>query len=403
MSRVIRICPGVGDRKCGAFLSSLDRDPHPTCTRCRGKVCTMEMICADWSVAQWEQFVKKHAYKDHKKPSRPSGSVPPAPLASPRAFSPSGVSRPGTSSSSSSCPLGGQGKQGGLRVHLVLGLERLPPLPLDLGPARGVGVSLDFRLVRAGALFLLLLLRERAKRELPARSRLPFPTPMPRLSLPIPRRTFDDVRNRERLRSLAPACYPPVVPDLRIEEHGRIGELGHGRVAPVDVAVVLSLSPLPVRGQEVESDDDGHRPGRSLLVPAYAVTGRGLLTATGRGVEALVHGETGRGLLTATGHVVSVRVPLPAREIGVTARGHTLSQVALVTAHGHAGNNLPLLPARGQTRQDGWPDEISRRVLRRLSLNLLLFLKCRLQLRLLQEELLYRHFRLLCRILPGSF
>ena len=101
-----------------------------------------------------------------------------------------------------------------------------------------------------------------------------------------------------------------MVPDLRIEEHGRIGEPGHDRVAPVDVAVVLALSPLPV-------------------------TGRGLLTATGRGVEALGHGETalavtalgmtGRGLLTATGCSVSERVPLPAGEIGVTARGHTLS------------------------------------------------------------------------------
>ena len=66
MSRKIRICPGVGDRKCGAFLASLDRDPHPTCTRCRGRICTMDMtcdICADWSVAQWEQFVKKRSYK----------------------------------------------------------------------------------------------------------------------------------------------------------------------------------------------------------------------------------------------------------------------------------------------------------------------------------------------------
>ena len=330
MSRVIRIYPGVGDRKCGAFLSSIDRDPHPTCTRCRGKICTMDMtcdICADWSVAQWEQFVKKRSYKDRKKPSRPSGSVPTAPLTSPRAETPSGVSRPGTSSSSR--PSGGQGKQGGLRGHLVLCLGGLPPLPLDLGPARGVGVPLGSRLVRAGALPLLLLLRERAKWELPARSRLPLPAPLPRLSLPIPHRTFDNVENRERLRSLAPACYPPVVPDLRIAVHGRIGEPGHDRVAPVDVAVVLALSPLPVRGQEVESVDAGHRPGRSLLVPARAVTGRGLLTATGCGVEALGHGETGlavtvRGLLTATGRAVSERVPLPAGEIGVTASGHTL-------------------------------------------------------------------------------
>ena len=242
----------------------------------------------------------------------------------------------------------------------MLCLERLPPLPLDLGLARGVGVFLDSRLVRAGTLPLLLLLRERAKWELPARSRLPLPAPLPRLSLPIPHRTLDDVRNRGRLRSLASACYPPVVPDLRIEEHGRIGELGHGRVAPVDVAVVLALSPLPVRGQEVESVDDGHRPGRSLLMPAHAVTSRGLLTATGRGVEALGHGETGldpwidttlgvpgRGQLTATGRAVSEHVPLPAGEIGVTARGHTLSRVALVTARGHAGDNLALLPAHG--------------------------------------------------------
>ena len=108
-----RICPGVGDRKCGAFLSSIDRDPHPTCTRCRGKVCTNDMtcdICADWSATQWEQFVKKRAYKDRKKSSRPSGSFPPAPLTSPRTETPSGVSRPGTSSS---YPSGGQGKQGG--------------------------------------------------------------------------------------------------------------------------------------------------------------------------------------------------------------------------------------------------------------------------------------------------
>ena len=86
MSRELRICPGVGSRKRGAFLSTLDRDPHPTCTRCRGKVCTIDMtcdICADWSATQWEQFVKKSSYKDRKKPSRPSGSVPPAPFASP--------------------------------------------------------------------------------------------------------------------------------------------------------------------------------------------------------------------------------------------------------------------------------------------------------------------------------
>ena len=285
-----------------------------------------------------------------------------------------------------------RGSRWGLRGHLVLCLGGLPPLPFDLGPARGVGVPLG------SCLPLLLLLRERAKWELPARSRLPLPAPLPRLSLPIPHRTFNDVRNLERLRCLAPVCYPPVVPDLRIEEHGRIREPGHERVAPVDIAVVLTLSPLPVRGQEVKSVDAGHRPGRSLLVPAHAVTGRG--------VEALGHGETGldpridtglavtalgvtgRGLLTATGRAVSELVPLPAGEIGVTARGHTLSRVALVTARCHAGDYLAPLPAHGQRSQDGWPDKKHRRVLRRLPLSLLLFLKHRWQSLLLQERLL---------------
>ena len=196
-------------------------------------------------------------------------------------------------------------------MHLLLCLGGLPPLPLDLGPARGVGVPLGSRLVRAGVLPLLLLLREQAKWELPARSRLPLPAPLPRFSLPNPCRTFNDVRIRGRLRSLAHACYPPVVSDLRIEEHGRIGKPGHERVAPADIAVVLALSPLPVRSQEVESVDTGHRPGRSLLVPA-----RGLLTATGRGLEALGRdvtalGVSGRGLLTTTARTVSVRVPCP--------------------------------------------------------------------------------------------
>ena len=52
--------------------------------------------------------------------SRPSGSVPSAPSTSLFAETSLGVSLPGSSSSSSSSlPLGGQGKRGGLGVHLV--------------------------------------------------------------------------------------------------------------------------------------------------------------------------------------------------------------------------------------------------------------------------------------------
>ena len=231
-------------------------------------------------------------------------------------------------------------------MHLVFCLGGLPPLPLDLGRARGVEVPLGCRLGRTGVLPLLLLLRERAKWELPARCRLPFPAPPTSLSLPNSHHTFHDVRIRGRLRSLATACYPPVVLDLRIEEQGRIRGPGHVGVALVDVAVVLALAPLPVRGQEVESVDSGHRTLGSLLVPVRAGCGRGLLTATARGVGALGldvtgldpridtgHTVTGGGLLTAPGRAISVRVSLPAGEIGVTASGRTFSRIARVTAH----------------------------------------------------------------------
>ena len=131
----------MGNRKFGAFLSSLDRDPYPTCPRCRGKICTRDLtcdFCVGWSPAHWELFAKKCAYKDRKK-SRPSGSVPPAVGLRParellRKFRSLGLP-----------PLllpalqEGRIRGGGcLRVHLVCPV-RLPPLPLDLGLARGGG------------------------------------------------------------------------------------------------------------------------------------------------------------------------------------------------------------------------------------------------------------------------
>ena len=136
-------------------------------------------------------------------------------------------------------------------------------------------------------------------------------------------------------------------------------------------------------------------------------SGGGLLTATDFDVCALNCGETsidsridtglavaalgvpGHGLLTVTGYFVQRVCSLPAGEIGVTASGHMLSQVALVIASGHAGDSLPLLPARGQKSQDSWPDEKRRRVLRRLSLSLLLFLKCLWKFLLRQEALFF--------------
>ena len=110
MSRELRLCPRVGGRKCGAFLSLLDRDPHPTCTRCRGKVCTKDLtcdFCIGWSSSQWEAFAKKRSYKERKR-SRPSGSLPPAPKTSSHALTSSEVLHPGASSC---LPSGGQAKR----------------------------------------------------------------------------------------------------------------------------------------------------------------------------------------------------------------------------------------------------------------------------------------------------
>ena len=97
----------------------------------------------------------------------------------------------------------------------------------------------------------------------------------------------------------------------------------------MDVAVSLALAPLPVRGQEVVSVRGGHRPRHARLVVAHVESGRGLLTATALGVEALggvVTGldGSGRGLLTAPAPAVSVRVPLPVGGSGAIVRDRTL-------------------------------------------------------------------------------
>ena len=236
----------------------------------------------------------------------------------------------------------------------------------------GGGVSLDFCPLRTSVLPLLQLLRELAKGELFGCSGLPLPAPLPRLSLPIPRRPLDDVGNRERLRRTAPACYPRVVPDLRIEEHVRIRELVHSRAALVTVAVVFALSPLPVRGLEVESVGGGHRHGRCLPVCDHVEIGRGPRTATGLGVDALILretgldpridtglagtalGVTGRVLRTATGHVVSVCIPQFVGEVGVTGRCHTIPPSrSRDRSHDRSRERLPSSSDRSRSGREG--------------------------------------------------
>ena len=245
----------MGNQKCGAFLYSLDRDPHPTCPRCRGKICTRDLtcdFCVGWSPAQWELFTKKRAYKDRKK-SRPSGSVPPAP----RAGTSSEVPQPGTSSSSSRSS-GGQDRRGGgvFRVHQVLCPGRLPPLPLDhclVGGGGGGGSVSGHSSVARERASVSAAPSGAGEGKVARSQRTPCPLP--------PARAASSVAS-PRSSQYAPFLDPPVFPDLRIEEQGRIVELALGRTALVTVATILALASLTVRGQEVESVGGGHPLGR---------------------------------------------------------------------------------------------------------------------------------------------
>ena len=200
-----------------------------------------------------------------------------------------------------------------------------PPAWARFGERGGGGVSLDVRLLRASAPLSLQLLWELGRGRLLNCSGLPLPAPLPWLLLSAHRRTLDDVVSWEKkFRRTAASFDPQVVPDLRIEEYGRIGELALGRTALVTMAV--ALVPLTVRGQEVESVEGGHP-----LVRCPSTSGRDLRIAPAPNVCALVLGETGldpridtalavtgRGLLTATDHVDSVHVPPLVRELAVT-------------------------------------------------------------------------------------
>ena len=388
MSRELRICPGVGDRKCGAFLSRLDRDPHPTCTRCRGKVCTKDLtcdFCAVWSAEQWELFAKKRSYKERK---CPSGSVPPARKTSPRAETSSGVSRPGTSSSSSSRPLGGQGKQKGSRgaPGVVLGGAPSPPARPRSNERGG---SASRHSSGAGGLAPSSPSPSGGGGAGVARS---LQTPISRVSDVVDSPQFSPhVPRRGNSRESSASC------SRVLSSHGsRSSECGsrkdkraRSRESSSRGRRRCSLSRFSSRSWSRGRERRQRSSSASLSSRATAlgvealgrvVTGLDPRTDTGHAVTAL--DVSGRSLLTATARVVSERVPLPTGGSGVTARGRPLSRVA----RGQAGDYLAPLPTCGPRNQDGWPDEKPRRVWRRLPLSLLWFLKPRRALLLLQEE-----------------
>ena len=138
-----RLCPGVGGRKCGVFMSPLFRDPHPTCARCRGRKCSSDMTCdifKDWSVAQWKAFLNKRSYSG-RCDSRPSGSaLPTAPLPIPPSASASSeAGRRSPSPRPSSLPSEENGCAEKLEGVSRIGSRGVSPIPLLLFGGRGGG------------------------------------------------------------------------------------------------------------------------------------------------------------------------------------------------------------------------------------------------------------------------
>ena len=307
----------------------------------------------------------------------------------------SGVSRPGNSSSSSSRPLGGQGKQEGSQgaPGVVSGGAPSPPArprsserggsasrhssgvsglaPSSPSPSGGVGAGV-------------------ARSRQTSISRVSESVDSPQFSPHVPR--------RENLRESSASCSRALSSrDSRSSwREPRKDKRARSRESSSRGRRRRSHSSSRSRSR-------GRERGRRSSSVSCSSRGRGLLTATALDVEALGRdvigldpridtghamtalGESGRGLLTAIAPAVSVRVPLPVGGSGAIARDRTLPRIARVTARGQASDYLLPLPACGTRKRDDWPDEVPRRVWRRLPPSLLWLLEWRWMLLLLQE------------------
>ena len=138
-----RLCPGVGGRKCGVYMSPVFRDPHPTCSRCRGRQCSSESKCStchDWSLAQWEAFHNKRSYAERKKSNSHHAGIPTS-LASDTPFSSAPVKQAALHLRPFPPPLLqrglGQGKRRKVKALSEHVCPPLPPLPSSQQGERG--------------------------------------------------------------------------------------------------------------------------------------------------------------------------------------------------------------------------------------------------------------------------
>ena len=402
MSKELRICPGVGARKCGAFLARLDRDPHPTCARCRGRICTKDMtcdFCAVWSAEQWELFAKKRSYKERK--HRPSGSASHAQQTSPRAETSSGVSRPGTSSSSSSRPLGGQGKREGSQgaPGVVLGGAPSPPArPRSSerggsasGHSSGVGGLAPSSPSPSGGGGAGV-----ARSRQMSLSRVSESVDSPQFSPHVPRRENSRESSASCSRALSSrdsrssGREPRKDKRARSREGSSRGRRRRSRSRSRSHSSSRSRSRGRERGRRSSSASRSSRGRsrrersrssdryRSRRGSSRSRRDRSRSSDRYRSRRDRSRRERSRSFDRYRSRRERARSPARRGEL----RDRMLPRM---TARGQVSDYLLLLPACGLTKRDDWPDEEPRRVRRRLPPSLLWLLERRRMLLLLQE------------------
>ena len=324
-----------------------------------------------------------------KTSSRPSGSVPSAPSTSLFAETSLGVSLPGSSSSSSSLPLGGQGKRGG-----VWG-----------APSVFMGYFLPSRstLVRREGRWCLwaFVCRVRARSFFSSSfggwgrgswlsccrrpfSRFSSSVDSPQFSPHVPRRgnlgessvscsrvlssresrssergSRVDKRARSReVSSRGRRCRSRSLSSYRSRFSG--GERGRRSSSASRSSRGRSCCERSRSSDRCRSQRGGSRSRRAWSRSSDRYRSRRDLSRCARSRS-----------LAAAAPAVSVRVSLPVGGCGAFVRDRTLSRIARLTARGHACDYLLLLPACGPWKQAGWPDVGHRRVWGPLSLSLL--------------------------------
>ena len=367
-----------------------------------GRICTKDMtcdFCAVWSAEQWDLFAKKRSYKERK--HRPSGSVPPAQQSSPRAKTSSGVSRPGTSSSSSSRPLGGQGKREGSQgaPGVVLGEAHSPPArPRSSerggsasGHSSGVGgLAPSSRSPSGGGGAGVARSRQMSL------SRVSESVDSPQFSPHVPRRenSRESSASCSRALSSRDSRFSGREPRKDKRARSREGSSRGRRRCSRSRSSSRSRSRGRERGRRSSSasrSSRGHsRRERSRSSDRYrsrrgssrSRRDRSRASDRYRSRHDRSRRERSRSVDRYRSRRERARSPACRRE----QRDRTLPQIARMTARGQASDYLLLLPACGLMRQDDWPDEEPRRVWRRLPPSLLWLLERRWMLLLLQES-----------------